>query len=82
MARPHGSWWEDDPLLNRRGESARPVQAPNGDDFQLSAQELQLFLRLRSLEGGSYTVLVMKTARGRDGLHSWRLTEEQRSPAS
>jgi hypothetical protein len=48
----------------------------------LSAQELQLFLRLRSLEGGSYTVLVMKTARGRDGLHSWRLTEEQKRQAS
>jgi len=80
MPRDHPSWWQDDPSLRR--DPVGPTQAPNGDDFRLSAQELQLFLRLRSLEGGSYTVLVMKTARGRDGLHSWRLTEEQKRQAS
>jgi hypothetical protein len=74
MARPHGSWWEDDPLLNRRGESAGPADRPE-HDFRLSGQEIMLLERLRRLESGSYTVLLVKTTRGRDGLHSFRVTE-------
>jgi hypothetical protein len=45
-------------------------------EITLSSQEFSLLQKLRSFEGGSYTVLVVKTSRGRDGLHSFRVAED------
>ena len=42
----------------------------------LSMQEFYLLQQIRSLNHGSYTVFVRKTAHGRDGLHSFRVNEQ------
>ena len=42
----------------------------------LSSQEFSLLQRIRGLNGGSHTMYLVKTARGRDGLHSFRVNEQ------
>ena len=81
MPRREPSWWNGDPGLDRNARmgqlnpDGREVRGPSGDDFALSPTEQHLFLRLRSLEAGSYTVQVVRTARGRGGLHSFHVQE-------
>ncbi len=41
----------------------------------LSSQEFSLLQQIRSLNGGSHTMYLVKTAKGRDGLHSFRISE-------
>ena len=73
MPRREPSWWGGDPMLDV--STNQPVRGPSGDDFALSPTEQHLFLRLRSLEAGSYTVQVVRTARGKTGLHSFHVQE-------
>ena len=58
-------------------EGTFQAQHPTIRDEQviLSSQEFSLLQQIRSLKGGSHTMYLVKTTRGRDGLHSFRINE-------
>ncbi len=58
-------------------EGTFQAQHPTIVDEQviLSSQEFSLLQQIRSLNGGSHTMYLVKTAKGRDGLHSFRILE-------
>jgi hypothetical protein len=60
-------------------EGTFQAQHPTIVDEQvvLSSQEFSMLQQIRSLNGGSHTMYLVKTARGRDGLHSFRLGENK-----
>jgi hypothetical protein len=71
-------------MRNRGGSSWREnsfngdLRHPNPEhDMNMSVTEIQLLEHLRQLNGGSYTVMVTKTGKGRDGFHSFRLQESE-----
>ena len=60
-------------------EGTFEARHPTIDEEQvvLSPQEYSMLQKLRSFGSGSFTVLVVRTANGRDGMHSFRITEEE-----